>query len=77
MCTPVILQAEKGGGGFRPPTKFSKSWDLTGPQLLEVNFWERGSDVFQGWPERGGLKFSHEKLKSEIFNSKNIFLSHN
>ena len=67
MCNPLILQAERG---VRAPTKFSKSWDLTGPQLLEVNCWERGDDDFQGGAGEGGLQFSHENLKSEIFNSK-------
>ena len=50
-------KGEVGGGeGVRPPTKFSKSWDLTGPQLLEVSCWERGGDVFQeGGAGEGGF----------------------
>ena len=37
-----------GGGGVEPPTKFSKRAGLTGPQLLEGGYWERGGDFFQG-----------------------------
>ena len=36
-----------GGGGVAPPTKFSKSGDFAGPQLLEGGCWEKGGD-FQG-----------------------------
>ena len=43
-------------------TKFSKSEGLTGPQLLEVNCWERGGDFH--------IK---NKLKSEIFNVKKVY----
>ena len=39
---------------------------MTGPQLLEGVYWERGGDFFQR-----GLQFSHKNtLKSEIFNDK-------
>ena len=38
----------RGGGGVEPPTKFSKRAGLTGPQLLEGGYWERGGDFFQG-----------------------------
>ena len=31
-----------GGGGVKPPTKFSKRRGLTGPQLLEGRCWKRG-----------------------------------
>ena len=37
-----------GGWGVEPPTKFSKRAGLTGPQLLEGGYWERGGDFFQG-----------------------------
>ena len=37
-----------GGEGIEPPTKFSKSEVLTGPQLLEGVCWERGGDFIQG-----------------------------
>ena len=36
------------GGGVEPPTKFLKRAGLTGRQLLEEGFWEKGSDFFQG-----------------------------
>ena len=37
------------GRGIEPPTKVSKSGGgLTGPQLLEVNCWEKGGDFFRG-----------------------------
>ena len=40
---------------------------LTGPQLLEVNCWEKGGDFFQG----EGCNFHiKNKSKSEIFNVK-------
>ena len=66
-----------GGEGIEPPTKFSKSEVLTGPQLLEGVCWERGGDFIQG------VQFSHKnKSKSEMFNCKkvyelNILLCHN
>ena len=48
------------------PTKFSKSGDLTGPQILEGVAEKEGGEFFQG-----GFQFSHEnKLKFEIFNDK-------
>ena len=37
--SPLPLSA---GGGGEPATKFSKSGDLTGPQILEGGCWERG-----------------------------------
>ena len=37
-----------GGGGVKPPTKFSKRGGLTGPQLLEGGCWERRCDFFEG-----------------------------
>ena len=43
MCIPLYA----AGGGDEPPTNFSKRGGLTGPQLLEVDFRERGSDFFQ------------------------------
>ena len=62
---PLVLQG--GGEGIEPPNKFSKSRDLTGPQLLEVNCWERGGDFFRG----EGCNFHiKNKLKSEISNEK-------
>ena len=48
---------------FEPPTKFSKRWDLTGPQHLEGK--EEGG-FFQG----GCNFYIKNKLKSEIFNDK-------
>ena len=41
---PLPLSAGAGGGGVvEPPTKFSKrGGGLTGPQLLEGGYWERG-----------------------------------
>ena len=48
----------------KPPTKFSKRGELTGPQLLEGVAGKVRGDFFQ-----------REGEKSEIFN--NIFLSHN
>ena len=65
QCTLVVLQG--GRGEVEPPTKFSKSGGLTGPQLLEVNCWERGGDFFRG----EGCNFHiKNKLKSEISNEK-------
>ena len=43
---------------FEPPTNFSKRRDLTGLQILEGGFWERGGDFFQG---EGAMQFSHKK----------------
>ena len=54
---------------IEPPTKFSKSGGLTGPQLLEVNCWERGDDFFQG----EGCNFYIKKIKSGIFNVKKVY----
>ena len=58
------------GDGIEPSTKFCKSGGLTGPQLLEVNCWEKGGDFFQG----EGCNFHiKNKLKSEIFNVKKVY----
>ena len=67
MYTPTPFCWEEGGGGFEPPTKFSKRGGLTETQLLEGGCWERVGDFFQG-----GLQFSQKKkkLKSDIFNDK-------
>ena len=54
------------GDGIEPSTKFCKSGGLTGPQLLEVNCWEKGGDFFQG----EGCNFH---IKKQIKN----FLCHN
>ena len=56
--TPHPLSAEGEGrdGGFEPPTKFSKTVGLTGPQLLEGVAGKEGGDFFQG-----GLQFSPKK----------------
>ena len=55
-----------GGEGAEPPTKFSKSGCLTGPQLLVGVAGKEGVTLI-----RRGLQFSHKnKLKSEIFNDK-------
>ena len=60
----------KSAWGDGHPTKSSKrEWGLTGSELVEEGCWERGSHFFQG----GGYKFYiKSKLKSEIFNDKNI-----
>ena len=52
-----------------PPTKFPKKvgGDLSGSQFLEC---------FTG-KEEGGSFYIKNILKSEIFNSKNVFLRHN
>ena len=75
MWNPLTLQ----GGKVEPPTEFSKNGGLTGPQLFEVNCWEKGGDFFRGGGGgEGGLQFSHKnKLKSEITKVKNISLCHN
>ena len=53
-----------------PPTKFSKSGGLTGPQISEVNCWERGGDLFQGV----GCNFHvKNKLKSEHLMLKKVY----
>ena len=47
---------------------FQKGWGggLTGPQLSDQGWWERGGYIFQG-----GCSFQiKNKLKSEIFNDK-------
>ena len=48
------------GGGVEPPTKFSNRGNLTGPQSLEGDWWERGDELFEG-----GCNFQEKnKLKS-------------
>ena len=49
------------GGDCQPNFK---SEGLTGPQLLEMNCWEREGDFFQG---KGCNFYIKNKLKSEIF----------
>ena len=49
-CTPPPLNFCLGEGGVN----LSKRRGLTGPQLLEGDYWKRGGDVFQrgeggGW----------------------------
>ena len=62
MCTPL------SAGGVEPSTKLSKRGGLTGPQLLEGGLLrERGVTFFRG------VQFSHNKLKSEIFNGKKVY----
>ena len=47
--------------GVEPPTKFSKKrGDLTGPQLLEWSFWEKGGDFFQ--EGGGGFEIFTQKI---------------
>ena len=46
-----------GGGGVKPPTKFSKRGGLTGPQLLEGVAGKEGVTFFRV------LEFSHKKNK--------------
>ena len=59
-----------GKGGVEPPTKFSKSRGLKGPQLLELNCWERGDYFFQGL----GCNFQiKNKLKSENLMSRKVY----
>ena len=53
--TPSFGSGRRGRGGGEPPINFSKSRGLTGPQLLEVNYWERGGDFFQGGWGAGGV----------------------
>ena len=57
------------GGEVEPPSTFSnREGDLTGPQFLEGDCWERGGDFFQGM---GGAIFQQKnKLKSGIFSDK-------
>ena len=63
--------AEGGGeGGIEPPTNFSKSESLKGPQLLEVNCWKREGDFFQGM---GCIFHIKNKLKSENLMSKKVY----
>ena len=38
----VIIPSKMVSLVYKPPTKFSKNGGLTGPQLLDVNCWERG-----------------------------------
>ena len=50
VCTPPPQFLLGGGGGVN----LSKRRGLTGPQLLEGDYWKRGGDVFQrgeggGW----------------------------
>ena len=40
MCPPPRFGGGGGGGGVEPPTNFSKSGVLTGPQFLEGGCWE-------------------------------------
>ena len=63
---PLSVEGRGGRGGVvAPPTKFSKSGDFEGPQLLEGVCWEKGGDF------QGGCNFHIKKeLKSEIFNDK-------
>ena len=42
LCTPPFCRK------VEPPTKFSKSGDLTGPQLLEGVAGKEWGDFFQG-----------------------------
>ena len=44
------------GGGLNLQPNFQKGRGLTGPQILEGGYWERGVDLIQGW-----LRFSHKK----------------
>ena len=60
MCTPLPFPLE---GRIEI---FKKDGGLTGPQLSDQGFWERGGYIFQG-----GCNFQiKNKLKSEIFNDK-------
>ena len=65
---PLVLQG--GEEGIEPPNKFSKMGGLTGPQLSEVNCWEREGDFFQG--EDCNIHIKNQS-KSEIFNVKKGF----
>ena len=56
------------GGGVEPPTKFSKRWGMTWPQLLEGVGGKEEGYFFRGW---GVCSFYiNGKLKSDIFNDK-------
>ena len=70
MHLPHSAMGVGGGGGVEPPTKFSKSGGLTGPQPLEMICWERGSDFFQG---EGCNFYIRNKSKSKIFNVKKVY----
>ena len=59
----------KWEGRVDSPTKFSKRSCLTGSQLLEGVAEKEGVTLI-----KRGLQFSHKnKLKSEIFNDKNVY----
>ena len=64
------------GAGVAPPTKFPKKRGaggvVTGSQFLERGCWEREGD-FQG----GCSFYIKNKLKSEIFNDKNVLINKN
>ena len=46
VCTPPLFLL--GGGGVKPPTKFSKrKGGLTGPQILEGVAWKEGETFFR------------------------------
>ena len=69
MCTPLSA----GGRGVEPPIKFLKRAGLDRTSTFRGGCWERGGDFFQ----RGCNLYISNKLKSEIFNEKEKFISKN
>ena len=69
VCTPPPCRAMRRR--IEPPTKFFKrgGGGLTVSQFLEAVCWERGVTFF-----RRGYNFYVKKLKSEIFNEKEVNL---
>ena len=61
----------RGGGEVEPPTNFSKRGHLTGSQFLERGCWETGGS---GW---GCSFYIKNKLKSQVFSDKKMFISKN
>ena len=56
-CAPHLSAwvAGERGEGVEPPTNFSKrEWDLTGPQFLLGDLWERGVTYFRVGRGLGG-----------------------
>ena len=66
MCIPPPPPSAGDGGGGEPPTKFSKSGGLTGPQLLEGPCWERGEG---GWLFFMEVAIFTQKNKIKIWNT--------
>ena len=69
---PIVCIPPLSAGGLNLLPNFQKG-GLTGPQLLDGGWWERGGDFFHGECNF----YVKDKSKSEIFINKNIFLCHN